>query len=190
VDYVRDLTIDISWYRNNLDLNILAFFAQVSEILAAVKGLERLNLTCSSSTSWLTFEEKFRTAFLACIRKVPLKEVSIIQLFAFPISVFADCKTIKSLTLDGVFSLPRSSVSFDELESLSLRVPSSSLSRIIRWAPLRNLRRLHFIPADPRDFRMLSHAFNGCPGLVDLDIDLSEHCKSRVHTVHTSNSTF
>jgi hypothetical protein len=176
-EHVRDVTIDISWNCSGQHPDTLTFCRQASDILSGLDGLKRLDLRCSTSISWLTVRENFKAAFLDRIRKAPLKELSITGLFAFPISVFAECHTIQSLTLDGVFIVPRSSLSFDELESLSLRVPSSSLSRIITLVPLQNLRRLRFVAADPRDLRMLSRAFNGCPGLVDLDIDLSDHCK-------------
>jgi hypothetical protein len=120
----------------------------IAMILPKFRMLKKITLDDAMPSRWPMFHQSFCAAFIQCLRLPSLIEVSIHGTDAFPLTAFANCISIKKLTLVGTFtfnSLSANSTSpYPQIESLSIRSCHAPLSPIISWAKTCNPRSLSF----------------------------------------------
>jgi hypothetical protein len=138
-NYVRSLHIKIE-YRYTRSLNEEA----IAMVLPKFRMLKKITLDDHSFTRWPMFHEKFRAAFIQCLRLPSMIEVSI-HGNIFPLTAFSNCMSLKKLTLDGTFTFDDlsadSTLPYPQIESLTIRrSQNSSLPPIISWAKTCNPR--------------------------------------------------
>lgn len=136
-NYVRWLCIEIGWqgYFGMRSRNVEA----IALILPKFRVLKRLTLTSNNDAAyWPTLHETFLTAFMDCLLLPSMIEVSILGIDNFPLSIFANCTSIKKLTLEGTFdfdcSSSEKSLSYPQIESLTIHQCRASLAAITSWA--------------------------------------------------------
>ena len=100
------------------------------------------------TSTWPKLHERFRAAFIQCLHLSSLIEVSIHGTREFPLTAFANCMSIKKLSLDGTFTFNNLSADstspYPQIESLSIRRCRASLPTITSWAKTCNPRSLGF----------------------------------------------
>jgi hypothetical protein len=137
-NYVRSLHIKIEW-PGYIPLNE----EDIAMILPKFRMLKKITLDDYSFTRWPIFHERFRAAFIQCLRLPSMREVSI-RGNIFPLTAFSNCMSVKKLTLDGTFTFNNlsadSTLPYPQIESLTIRRCHFSLPPIISWAKTCNPR--------------------------------------------------
>ena len=127
-------------------------------ILPKFQMLRKISLDDNTTSSWPMLHERFRAAFIRCLRLPSLVEVSIHGTREFPLTAFANCMSIKKLTLDGTFTFDNLSADstspYPQIESFSIRHCYASLPTITSWAKTCNPRSFGFSLPDIRKYSL------------------------------------
>jgi len=178
-NYVRNLHIMIEW-RGYMHFNQTGSLNEedIAMILPKFRMLRKISLDDDTPSTWPKLHERFRAAFIQCLHLPSLIEVSIHGTREFPLTAFANCMSIKKLTLDGTLftfnNLSADSTSpYPQIESLSIQGCHASLPPITSWAKTCNPHSLGFCPLyipDPSELQPLLQVWSNT--LTSLEIDL------------------
>ncbi len=153
--------------------------AQISTILPQLHSLE--NITLSTRRYHHCLHEKFRDAFLQCLRSSSTRDVTIriAPHKTFPLSAFDRSKALKRLTVNGSFEPDLTAHSpFPVLESLVIE-DHDSLLGVAVWEKARNLRSLKVGVGTHESFKYVKRILDGCKdSLNDLDLYVEGSCTS------------
>ena len=117
----------------------------ISSILTMLSQINSITLSTHRRLTWSILDPGFRTAFQNTIRLPSLKEVNILNISSFPLSVFDSCNNLKRLLLfnpcTGGEAVTMSS--YPRLCSLDVKSQTDmTMSRIVRWMETNTLQSL------------------------------------------------
>lgn len=202
-NYVRSLRIEvISQSGSGYDFALSSSCGdEISPLLYKLNRLESVTLTPRGMrVMWHALGDVFRSTFFKTLRQPTMKEVSILNIGRFPLSLLDDCKSLQSLSLQGTFSdIDLESTSpYPRLQSLRIIDQLSSqvfLTRLFTsWANTNSIRSLTlklslhctgFI--DRHVITRLLQAYSG--SLTSLRIDFPDYSGKLFHCLlHSSCS--
>lgn len=178
-DCIHNLDICISLSSLSLSLE------DISSALPLLSQLQRIKLALTgANVHWISLPQRFRCAFINCLRLPSMKEVYIDGETDFPLAVFNDCKAIKKLTLHKLLGChyhgPETHSAYPQLDVLSIFYCNRCcLSNIIPWteAHLSRLCSLKLRLSHEDDLSMLPTILKSCSNtLTDLDLELGFSC--------------
>lgn len=185
-NYVHNLQIKFVWSVHESSGRRLLDQEKIALMLPKFRMLRGIGLYVGDDppTEWPMLHERFREAFMQCLRSPSMVEVSIFGASEFPLTTFRNCTSIKKLALGGEFdfgdSSSESSLVYPRIESLSLYDCQRSCSTIISWAKTCSPRSLRFsLPNDITILQSLVQIYSNT--LVSLELDFGEACMSITH---------
>ena len=176
---VRTVEVRIP-YKFQFDVTDLAHISSILQKLSVVKKITLMQDGKCIDSFWENLPETFRKVFLKCLHLQSMKELSLVYVINFPLSALKDCKTIKTLTLEGWKHDPNLKATRDTLvhplppiESLSIHhCDRESLQKMLPWLEKRNIHSLTFSGAS-----VLSDVLARCSNYLTI-LDLNITCMS------------
>jgi len=149
-NYVRRLRIEVvTQSGSGCDFALSSCGDEISSLLCRLTRLESVTLTPRGMrVMWNALGDVFRSTFFKTLCQPTIKEVSILNIGRFPLSLLDDCKTLQSLSLQGTFlDIDLESTSpYPRLHSLQIIDQLSSqvfLTRLFTsWANTNSIRSL------------------------------------------------
>jgi hypothetical protein len=104
--YVRSIRIEVIGTQScsGYDFALSSCGDEISPLLCKLTRLESITLTPRGmKVMWNALGDVFRSTFFKILCQSTVKEVSILNIGHFPLSLLDDCKTLQSLSLQGTF---------------------------------------------------------------------------------------